>query len=147
MTPLRIYADYNGIGREPNGRLSIPLDTLGSLRDLSNAGVRLTEGLVLTVVDWSDEEEDLEAEATTEYDAAVGVWLAMLGPAGYRYVPKGDRTADRRFLCLRCRRDLGTADADDSGFPRLQTCPVCGTPINAAIAAPEVAGGHPDPAT
>ena len=148
MRPLRIYADYNGIGREPNGRFSIPLDTLGSVRDLSNAGVRLTEGVMLTVVDWSDDEEDLEAEATTQYDAALGVWLAVLGPEGYRYVPKGDRTPESHFLCLGCRRDLASgAEPGDYGFPRLEACPVCGTPIKSAIAAPDVAGGHPDPAT
>ena len=148
MTEIRIYADYNGIGRETDGRLSIPLDTLGSLRDLSNAGIRLRDGTALTLVDASDEEEDLEADAIARYDAAAGVWLALLGPEGYRYVPKGDRIAERRFLCLGCRRDLGSGpNAGEYGFPRVGVCPDCGTSIKAAIAAPDTNHDYRDPAT
>ena len=146
MPPLRIYADWNGIGRREDGCLVIPLDTFGSLQDLTNAGVRLRDGLALTVVDWSDEEEDLEADATTRFDAAVGMWLAVLGPKGHRYVPKGDRTPEHRFLCLGCRRDLGhdpitrerpSAGVVYVGSPHGQACPACGTPIAAALAPPE----------
>ena len=148
MAELRIYADYNGIGREADGRLSIPLDTLGSLRDLTNAGLRLRDGLALTVTDWSDDEEDLEAEATARYDPAQGVWLAVLAPDGYRYVAKGDRTPERRFLCLGCRRDLASGPtAGEYGFPRVDSCPDCGTPVRAATAAPDGAGGRHGPAT
>lgn len=84
MSGLRIYADYNGIRGPEGGPLTIPLDTLGSLRDLTNAGIRLRDGTALTVVDASDEEEDLEADAAAHYDATAGVWLAVLGPEGYR---------------------------------------------------------------
>jgi len=148
MAPLRIYADYNGLWGPEGGPLTIPLDTQGSLRDLTNAGVRLREGLALTVADASDDEEDLEAEATARYDAAAGVWLAVLGLDGYRYVPKGDRTPDRRFLCLGCRRDLGSGpNADEYGYPRVEACPECGTSIRAAIAAPDAPVEHHDPAT
>src|SRR5215208_4554971 len=152
MAALRIYADYNGLGRSEGGPLVIPLDTFGSLRDLTNAGVRLREGLALVVADWSDEEEDLEAGATSSFDAEAGVWLAVLGPEGYRYVPKGDRTPDHRFLCLGCRRDLGsdpvTGERPAAGVvfvdgPRGQSCPACGTPIAAALAPPEPTRGVP----
>src|SRR3712207_9008042 len=55
------------------------------------------------------------------------------------------RTPERRFLCLGCRRDLATGPtAGQYGFPRVQACPDCGTSIWAAIAAPDVAGEHPD---
>ena len=148
MAALRIYADYNGLAGPEGGPLTIPLDTLGSLRDLTNAGVRLRDGTALTIVDASDGEEDLEADATARYDATADVWLAVLGPEGYRYVPSGDRTPDRRFLCLGCRRDLGRGPkADEYGYPRVQACPDCGTPIRAAIAAPDATVDHRDPAT
>jgi hypothetical protein len=156
MTALRIYADYNGLGRSERGPFVIPLDTFGSLRDLSNAGVRLREGLALVVADWSDEDEDLEADATAVFDPKAGVWLAVLGPDGYRYVPKGARTNDDRFLCLGCRRDLGSDPATGArpaagvafvDGPGGQACPVCGTSIAAALAPPEPTGNLPEPAT
>lgn len=63
-------------------------------------------------------------------------------------MPKGDRTPQQRFLCLGCRRDLASAlTADEYGFPRVDSCPDCGTAITAAIAAPSAAGDHQDPAT
>ena len=39
----RIYADFNGIGRSRRdpSRWEIPLDSMGSLKDLTNAGIRL----------------------------------------------------------------------------------------------------------
>jgi len=135
----RIYADFNGLGNPDvtDGRLAVALDTLGTLCDLTNAGIRLAEGLQLTVYDWSDEEEDLEAEATARYDSDGGLWWAELGPNGYQYVPKRDRAPDPRFLCLSCRYDLAT---DPSAWgewePIVPYCPRCGTSLAAAIAAP-----------
>lgn len=101
----RTYADFNGLGK-PYGRLAVALDTAGTVRDLSNTGLRLAEGIVLTVYDWSDEDEDLEAEATARYDPDDRLWWAELGPDGDAYVPKRDRAVDSRFLCLGCRYDL-----------------------------------------
>jgi hypothetical protein len=79
----RIYADFNGLGNpdRTEGRLAVALDTLGTLRDLTNARLRLTEGLRLTVYDWSDDEEHLEAEATARYDPDDGLWWAELDPS------------------------------------------------------------------
>src|SRR6187200_2399503 len=93
MSALRIYADFNGLGRScvnPE-RTAVVLDTFGSLRDLSNAGVVLEPGLPLIAVDASDEDEDLEGHGFVEFDEQGG-----------RYVPAGDRTAVRKFLCVRC---------------------------------------------
>jgi hypothetical protein len=47
MSGLRIYADFNGIRGPDDGPLEIPLDTRGSLRDLTNAGIRLRDGTAL----------------------------------------------------------------------------------------------------
>lgn len=134
----RIYADFNGLDYPTvaGGRLAVALDTVGTVRDLSNAGVRLVEGLTFTVWDASDETEDLEADAIARYDARTGTWWADLGPAGYRYVPAQERRIDHRYLCLTCRRDLGegrpsaAARAEDA-----TVCPHCGT-LSAAIAPP-----------
>lgn len=135
----RIYADFNGL-RHPDcteGRLAVALDTLGTLRELTNAGLRLAPGLRLTVYDWSDDEEDLEAEATACYDPDGGVWWAELGPGGYEYVPKRDRTQSTHFLCLCCRYDLASDPAAwREWHPRVKACPSCGTAVTAAIASP-----------
>lgn len=135
----RIYADFNGLCK-PNiteGRPAVALDTLGTLSDLTNAGLRLVEGLRLTIYDWSDEEEDLEAEATARYDSGGGLWWAELGPNGYEYVSKRDRAPDPRFLCLACRYDLASDPTAWSEWePIVTDCPRCGTALTAAIAAP-----------
>ena len=92
MTPLlpRIYADFNGLGssRRTPGRLAVPLDAEGSRRDLDAAGVELRDGTRLTVFDWSDETEDLEAAATLYRDPTSEIWVAELDAEGYRYVPR-----------------------------------------------------------
>lgn len=136
---LRIYADFNGL-RMPevtDGRLAVALDTLGTLRDLTNAGFRLAEGLQLTVYDWSDDEEDLEADATACYDPDGGLWWAELDPSGYQYVPKRDRATDPRFLCLGCRYDLASDPTVWGKWaPKVTACPLCGEAVGAALAPP-----------
>ena len=138
----RIYADFNGFRRPDctGGRPAVALDTFGTARDLANAGLRLAEGLRLSIYDRSDEEEDLEAEATARYDAAGGPWWAELGPGGHAYVPKRDRTPDPRFLCLGCRYDLASdPEAGGPRVPRVTACPRCGMATGAALAAPDAA--------
>ena len=70
MPVTRIYADFNGLVRGVKNpkRTAVVLDTFGSLRDLSNAGLVLKEGMSLVAVDESDEEEDLEDHGTAAYD-------------------------------------------------------------------------------
>jgi hypothetical protein len=135
----RIYADFNGLGNpdRTEGRLAVALDTLGTVRDLTNAGLRLAEGLRLTVYDWSDDEEDLEAEATARYDPDDGLWWAELDPSGCQYVPKRERATDPRFLCLGCRYDLASDPTAWGEYaPRVTVCPLCGTAVAAAVAPP-----------
>src|SRR5690348_10716005 len=107
MAP-RIYADFNGLMASPGNpsRSCVPLDTWGSLRDLSSAGIMLRDGLVLVICDWSDEVEDLEADAIAHFDRDHGWWYAEL-VGEYRYVPARDRSAVTTFLCVGCRADLG----------------------------------------
>ena len=138
-TRPRIYADFNGIMGSPRdtSRSMVPLDTWGSLRDLSNAGTRLHEGTQLVIHDASDEAEDLEADATAYYDPARQWWYAELEDE-YAYVPARDRSPVTSFLCLGCRTDLGPEAliSPCAVVQRHRDCPQCGLAIVAAIAPP-----------
>ena len=138
MSIPNIYADFNGLERivESPARYSVALDTYGTLRDLSTAGIRLTEGLELLVWDESDESEDLEGEAIARFDARSGVWWADFKPEGYRYVPKRDRPQYSHFLCLGCRQEIIVGTGAYGWIPSAQYCQHCGTDIRAAIAPP-----------
>lgn len=138
MIGPRIYADFNGLERiaESPPRYSVALDTLGTLRDLSNAGIRLREGLALLVWDESDDDEDLEGDAVARFDLASGVWWADLTPDGYRYVPKHKEPEATTFLCFACRRALASGSGVSGAAPTAQVCPHCGTDIRAALAPP-----------
>ena len=137
MNTPRIYADFNGYECYEDGRRAVALDTFGSLRDLTNAGLRLRDGLQLTIFDSSDEEEDLEAAATARYDEARRVWMAEFPAEQFAYVPKKDRSVDDRFLCLGCRIDLATwSDAWQRRMPLVELCPHCGASTASAIAPP-----------
>lgn len=115
----------------------VPLDTWGSLRDLSNAGVRLTEGTVLVIHDASDEEEDLEGRAVAYYDPERAWWYAEL-QQGFEYVPARDRTPVTVFLCLGCRTDTGWPHGGGAiiQLDRVETCPTCGLSSASALAPP-----------
>jgi hypothetical protein len=117
-------------------RSSIPLDTWGSLRDLSNAGIKLHEGLQLVIHMDSDEVEDIEADAVAYFDREHNWWYAEL-ESEIRDVPAYDRSVTQ-FLCLGCRFDLGPlALVPDSATPkRYEHCPRCGLSIQSAIDAP-----------
>lgn len=142
---LRIYADFNGLGQwtDDASRVGVRLDTLGSLRHLSNAGIRLHPGLRLCIWDRSDDAEDLEADAIAQFvpsiypDRLVSAWVATFPKGELRYVPTRHAVEDPRFLCLGCRRDLGplgltfAAQVDSTAV-----CPHCGTVRTAAIAPP-----------
>jgi hypothetical protein len=130
MSALRIYADFNGLVRgclNPE-RTAVVLDTFGSLRDLSNAGVVLQAGLPLIAVDASDDDEDLEGHGTAQYDPANRWWVVEFDEQGVRYVPAGDRTAVRAFLCVQCRVDL-QSPLQTKGLNVSSACPSCGTPL------------------
>lgn len=138
MNLPNIFADYNGLVRitESPPRYSVALDTFGTVRDLSNAGIRLTEGLELLVWDESDESEDLEGEAIARFDSMSGVWWADFKPEGYRHVRKCDRPESCRFLCFACRQEVFVGTGAGGWISKTQRCHHCGTPVTAAIAPP-----------
>jgi hypothetical protein len=145
MSTLRIYADFNGLVRGPRmGREAVVLDSFGSVRDLANAGVVLTEGLPLIAVDWSDEVEDLEGHGTAEYDAANGWWVVEFDEVGVRYVPAGDRSPVTEFRCVGCSTDLSSSrvvstprpSGDSAVVQAFPSCPGCGLRIDHPIRPP-----------
>ena len=140
VSPIRIYADFNGLvagARNPN-RTAVVLDTFGSLRDLSNAGIILREGLPLIAVDASDDEEDLEGHGTAEYDHKRRWWVVEFDEQGVRYVPAGDRTPVKEFLCVSCRSPIAGATYATVWQPGF-VCTSCGTNVLAPYAPPRPA--------
>jgi hypothetical protein len=137
MAATRIYADFNGLVqglRDPH-RTAVVLDTLGTLRDLSNAGIVLREGLPLIAVDASDDEEDLEGHGTTHYDAVRKWWLLEFDAQGVRYVPAGDRTPVDIFRCVHCAALFSDYILQGQLGPAV-VCSSCRTSVLAALAPP-----------
>jgi hypothetical protein len=135
----RIYADFNGRQQSPRDatRTAVPLDTFGSLRELSNAGVRLFEGMPLVIYMDSDVNEDLEADAVAYYAHRNGIWFAELFDDRIRYVPRPEEKNAEQFLCVECRLPV---PAGKHGRPEVSVCPRCGTPVLTAINPPQISG-------
>jgi hypothetical protein len=115
----------------------VVLDTFGSLRDLSNAGLTLKEGLPLIAVDWSDDDEDLEGHGTAQYDHEMKWWVVEFDEVGVRYVPAGDRSPVEKFLCVSCRRPLPITMPNEA-FDQKASCASCGTSVLAAYSPPSL---------
>lgn len=132
----RIYADFNGLvaGVRDPSRTAVVLDTFGSLRDLSNAGICLKPDLPLITVDWSDDTEDLEGHGTAQYDHHRHWWVVEFDDEAVSYVPAGCRTINRIFKCIGCRMDLMPQIAQ--GLALGDVCWVCGVAIHSPIAPP-----------
>ncbi|MBX9583581.1 MAG: hypothetical protein K2X87_25040 [Gemmataceae bacterium] len=69
MAPLTLYADFNNADAE--GR--VRLNGAGTLSDLARLGVRLRDGLPLTIHD-----EGLAADGEVVYSPSEGVWTARI---------------------------------------------------------------------
>lgn len=140
MTPVRIYADFNGLVRGPKNpeRTAIVLDTFGSLRDLANAGLILQEGMPLIAVDASDELEDLEGHGEAQYDFQAKRWVIEFDEHGVRYVPAGNRNFAEVFRCVHCGEEL---PGNDPGFAFAPgaSCRSCGTSVLAPYNPPPAA--------
>lgn len=139
-TQVRIYADFNGLvdGVVDPMRTAVVLDTFGSIRDLSNAGVVLSVGLPLVAYDESNDTEDLEGHGTAQYDHKRQWWVVEFDERGVRYVPGAGQKSVGAFHCVRCRLTVDGATYDTIGRPGF-CCTNCGTSGLAAIAPPNVA--------
>jgi hypothetical protein len=134
---VRIYADFNGLVRgvvNPT-RTAVVLDTFGSVRDLSNAGVVLSPGLPLIAYDESDESEDLEGHGTAQYDPKRRWWVVEFDEVGVRDVPRVGQVPEAAFHCVRCRLPVAGVAYNTLGAPGL-CCKNCGTSVMAAISPP-----------
>ena len=134
-----IYADFNGIlpSSQNENRSAIPLDTYGSLKDLTNRQIRLKIGMPLTIYMDSAPGEDLEVESTVYYDLEHKQWLAEFDYEKIRYVQShADLWTRKDFLCFHCRQDLEPFFRE---HPRNfeTTCTHCGLSILHVLSAPE----------
>lgn len=137
MNYPRIYADYNGIQISPRNisRRAVPLDTFGSLKELSNAGIHLQNEMKLVIYDYSDEVEDLESNVVIYWDTRRKVWLAEIIDEEIIYISKRDRQVVTEFLCLKCRSQIQDYIAKH-GMNNSTVCPYCGEKIISAIEPP-----------
>ena len=134
-----IYADFNGtmLSSRNKSLSAVPLDTYGSLKDLTNQQVRLQEGMALVVYMDSAEGEDLEADCIVYYDAKQKWWTAEIDQDKIRYVPSHDELWNRKeFLCFHCRQDLEPY-FKEHGRDLNTCCPDCGFSIVTAILPPD----------
>src|SRR5208337_1834613 len=69
MTKPLIYADF--INADPVGRLR--LNCIGTIQDLARLGVRLQEGLKVSLHD-----EEMEAEGEVHYSGEERIWVAKI---------------------------------------------------------------------
>jgi len=132
-----IYADFHGLRQSTRTSClsAIPLDTYGSLRDLSNQQVRLQEDMQLVVYMDSDRSEDIEADAVTYYDHSLKAWMAEIDEHNIRDVPAHATQNETHFLCFQCRRNLEPY-FKEHGYTIATFCPDCGASIMTAIATP-----------
>jgi hypothetical protein len=101
---------------------------------LSNAGIRLRDGVRFTIYAESDDNRDLEGNAVVYYSPVLRLWLAELDDRGITDVPRRERATTDHFLCVDCRSLLPVTKY---GRPDVRACPTCGTPITAAIDPPK----------
>lgn len=141
MNVPTIYADFNGIlsSDRKQGFSSVPLDTYGSLKDLTNQQIRLAEGMPLVIYMDSAQGEDLEADCIVYYDSEYGAWLAEIEKDRIRTVPAHDDLWNQKeFLCLQCRQDLEPYFKTHGRSPKT-CCPACGLSIITATLPPNPA--------
>ena len=132
-----IYADFNGIMSSSRNRnlSAVPLDTYGSLKDLTNQQIRLKEGMALVIYADSAEGEDLEADCIAYFDSWYKDWVAEIN-GEIRYVPTHtDLWNQNKFLCLQCHQDLAPFFLEN-GRSLNTHCPNCGLSIITATLAP-----------
>ena len=127
MKKPRIYADFHGIicSHRNEGLDAIVLDGTGTLRELSNAGIVLKEGMKLIVYTESDDTEDLEHDVELYFCTEDKNWHGeVIGEL--RNVPiQNPQSPSPEFNCVSCQHKL-VAHIKNNGLQRGDTCPNCG---------------------
>lgn len=133
---MRIYADFNGLQGSPNAPAVewVPLDTWGTLCDLTVAGIILTEGMRLTIYSDSSEEEDLEADTVARYSRELNCWVAEIDSSGIREaLTRGHEV--KQLVCVACKKALD-GFVREQGLNDKTRCPSCGTIVHLPILPP-----------
>ena len=85
MDTPTIYADFQNLDDANRLRLTCA----GTLRDLEHHGIRLEEGLVLTLytddADDRGQPDELRAEGTAHYDEVKRCWVAVIDWGALRH--------------------------------------------------------------
>jgi hypothetical protein len=85
MPVPRIYADFQNLDDANRLRLTC----VGTLQDLERQGVRLTDGLVVTLytddLDDHGQPDEMRAQGVVHYDEAQQCWVAELDWNGLRH--------------------------------------------------------------
>lgn len=136
MGRLLVHADFNrdwNINGDPD-RYGVRIGGSGAIQDLANAGIRLAEGMLLTLYN-EDGNERMELDVTVVFDRAAGYWVGDGDLDGYRFVPITSQSWSKHFRCVDCGAPFDAFDALwDSPAP---CCPICGLSCKAPIAPPE----------
>src|ERR1700752_2393938 len=104
----RVYADFNGL-IEPD---LVPLERLGTPRDLWGGGSRVKRGMHLTLYSDSDLSEDMEVDAVAQWipdarKSANGCWAGEFDSTQFRYVATQEMESVRTFFpCCNCGHNL-----------------------------------------
>jgi hypothetical protein len=143
MLAPRISADFNRTMPGPVQQMpiAVTLDTFGSLRDLSNAGIVLRSGVTLIAFNESDEVEDLEGEGVVRFDTEFQRWVIEFDERGVRNVPASGQRGPDYFRCVHCREPVPGVTCQTAWKPDF-SCDNCGTSVLAAIAPPEYPSAH-----
>jgi len=136
MTIPRINADFHKTNLSPRNEKKdcIPLITIGSLQDLSNLGLVLTEGLHILVYMDSSEVEEIESDAEVYYSSKMKCWLAEL-IGEIRDVPTVPNDPNE-FNCISCQTTLHD-HIRSNGLNWGDVCPKCSKPIHQPILPPK----------
>ncbi len=137
MTRPRLYADFNGLQYSPrsSSMMALYLHYRGTLADLGQLRLALSEGLEVDVYSDSDEHEDLEVTGLVRFDHSSGMWFVEFENDAVRYVPTRPGTHDRIMECWTCGADL-TQQIHDRGLSLGDRCDACGVRVHAPLDPP-----------
>ena len=137
---MRAYADFHRtFAGSTEGTTRVTLDRFGTLRDLCAAGVRLHEGMLMTLYADSDVNEDIEVDAVVVWMPASpwheATWGGEYESDSFRYVVAPPGLAPGIFPCVQCGANL-QEQISREGMSPAGTCPSCGTRIHAPLDPP-----------
>ncbi len=138
MTPILIYADFNGLEDCPIDADKVILDLTGygTLASLSHHQIRLKVGQRFVFSDF----DGLEVVGEVDFDSTriskrSSGWFARFSRSHIKDVPPREHDYSSH-LCFKCHSNL-KAYLDRIGRNFSETCPHCGTPVMFPLLPPE----------